>query len=203
MFREFLRTHLEAREEYANLKLTLVKQDGSHKKTNDRVSGFNLGKDRFIKKVLDQAGFNGLCMRHCTHYDEWEAARNFRQKYFFDKIPMADPFTWTFDHKDHVHLILYKGVEIVGYAHIQLWPEQRAAIRIIVIDEQVRNQGLGGHFLKLCERWLKQQSFKTLHTQSSPNAYKFYSKNDFVEMPFNDPDEYESDPQDIDMGKIL
>ena len=203
LFRDYLRTHPEAREEYANLKLNLIKQDSSHRKMNARVSAFNLGKDTFIKKILDQAGFKGICMRLCTHDDEWEAARNFRQKYFFDKEPIDDPYTWTFDHKDHAHLILYKGIEIVGYAHIQLWPEQRAALRIIVIDEHFRGQGFGGHFLKLCERWIKQQGYKTLHTQSSPDAYKFYKNLGYRELAFNDPDGYESDPQDIDMGKIL
>lgn len=161
-------------------------------KTND--------KDSF---TLNQAGFDGLCMRFCTHHDEWKAARHFRNKYFFDKVPMEDPYTWTFDHKDHVHFVLYQGTEIVGYAHLQLWPEQRSALRIIVIDELYRNQGLGGHFLTLCERWLKEKEYKTFHTQSSPDAYNFYRKQGYTEMPFNDPDGYESDPQDIDMGKVL
>lgn len=153
--------------------------------------------------MLDQAEFKGLCMRFCTHHDEWKAARNFRNKNFFDKIPMEDPYTWTFDHKDHVHLVLYKGTNIVGYAHIQFWPENRAALRIIVIDESLRGQGLGGQFLSLCERWLKQKGFTVLQTQASPKAYPFYLKYGYNEIPFNDPDGYESDPQDTDMGKVL
>lgn len=116
---------------------------------------------------------------------------------------MEDPYTWTFDHKDHVHLVLYKGTNIVGYAHIQFWPENRAALRIIVIDESLRGQGLGGQFLSLCERWLKQKGFTVLQTQASPKAYPFYLKYGYNEIPFNDPDGYESDPQDTDMGKVL
>jgi len=203
LFRDYLRTHSEAREEYATLKLNLINPGPLPEKNNAKVSNFNLGKDAFIKKILEQTGFNGLCMRFCTHYDEWEAARNFRQKYFFDKVPVADPYTWTFDHKDHVHLVLYQGTKIVGYAHIQLWPAQRAALRIIVIDERIRAQGLGSHFLTLCERWLKERGFKILQAQSSPEAYKFYCKQGYKEMPFNDPDGYEGDPQDIDVGKVL
>lgn len=45
---------------------------------------------------------------------------------------------------------------------------------MIVIEEPFRNQGLGAHFLTLCERWLKQKGFTVLHTQSSPAAYPFY-----------------------------
>ncbi|MBI2707492.1 MAG: GNAT family N-acetyltransferase [Proteobacteria bacterium] len=203
LFRDYLRNFPEALEEYANLKLNLVAQDSLHEKKNSLFSGYNLGKDAFIKKVLNKAGFHGLCMRLCTHYDEWEVARTFRQKYFFDKVPVVDPYTWTFDHKDHLHLVFYQGTEIIGYAHIQLWKEQRAALRIIVIDEHLRDQGHGGYFLKLCERWLTQKGFKTLQTQASPAAYPFYCKHGYTEMPFNDPDGYEGDPQDIDVGKVL
>ncbi|MBS0272313.1 MAG: GNAT family N-acetyltransferase [Proteobacteria bacterium] len=203
LFRDYLRTHPEALKEYATLKLKLLEQSASHEILQGPFKGYTLGKDGFIKKTLDQVGFKGLCVRFCTHYDEWEAARHFRNKYFFDKIPIADPYTWTFDHKDHVHFVLYQGTQIVGYAHIQLWPEQRTALRIIVIDEPFRSQGLGGHFLTLCERWLKEKGHKILQTQSSPEAYRFYKKQGYIEIPFNDPDGYESDPQDIDMGKIL
>ncbi len=203
LFRDFLRAHPESRDEYAALKLNLISQASSHQRLSGRFRGYNLGKDAFIKKILEKAGFKGLCMRLCTHYDEWKAARAFRKKYFFDKVPMKDPYSWTFDHKDHLHLVLYRGTEIIGYAHIHLWPNQKAALRIIVIDEAFRNKGYGGHFLELCERWLKQRGIKTLHTQSSPKAYSFYSQHAYKELPFNDPDGYESNPQDIDVGKIL
>ena len=147
--------------------------------------------------------YKDLSMRVCTYPEEWKVARTFRQKYFFDKVPVADPYTWTYDHKDHSHFVLYQEPQVVGYAHIQLWPDHRAALRIIVIDEPFRNQGFGAHFLRLCEGWLKQRGFNALHTQSSPEAFSFYSKQGYTEIPFNDPDRYESDPQDIDMGKVL
>ena len=203
LFRDYLCAHPEAFEEYANLKLELMKRGFGPKASNAKVSQFNLEKDTFIKKTLKQAGFSCLCMRFCTHHDEWKAVRHFRNKYFFHRIPMEDPYTWTFDHKEHVHFVFYQGTKIVGYAHIQFWPEQRAALRIIVIDELHRNQGFGGYFLILCERWLKDKGYKTLHTQSSPDAYNFYRKQLYTKMPFNDPDGYEGDPQDIDMGKVL
>ena len=104
-------------------------------------TGYNLGKDAFIRKVLKAANFNRLRFMHCTHHAEWDMAKKLRQQYFFDPIGISDPYTWTFDHKDHVHFILYQGVEIIGYAHIQFWPGQRAALRIIVIDEDYRGEG--------------------------------------------------------------
>lgn len=203
LFRDYLRTHPETLEAYAALKDELVRQEASHKIIQGPFKGYTLGKDAFIKKVLDQAGFKGLCIRFCIHHDEWEAVRYFRNTYFFDKIPISDPYIWTFNHSDHVHFVFYQGTKIIGYAHIQLWPAHRAALRIIVIQESFRNQGRGGYFLTLCEKWLKQQGVTVLQTQSSPTAHFFYCKYGYREMPFNDPDGYESDPQDIDMGKEL
>jgi hypothetical protein len=134
---------------------------------------------------------------------EWDAARNFRQKYFFDKVPMADPYTWTFEHKEHLHFICYLGADIIGYAHLQMWPAAKAALRIIVIDEACRNHGLGGEFLRNLELLLKQKDIKTMHVQSSPAAYSFYVKYQYSLMPFNDPEGHEAHPQDIEMGKDL
>ena len=146
---------------------------------------------------------NELQIKQVETESEWKAARHFRQKYFFDRVPIDDPYTWTFKNLQHVHFVLYRGTRIIGYAHIQLWPENRAAMRIIVIDEPYRNKGAGSEFLKLCERWLSHQKMKKLLVQSSPAAYKFYCNNGYIKMPFNDPDGYEGDPQDIEVGKIL
>lgn len=139
----------------------------------------------------------------CCDSTEWRAAENFRDKYFFGPNNIEDPYTWTFDHEDHKHFILYNGVDIVGYAHIQLWPENRAAIRIIVIDEEHRGKNYGKEFMALIEKWLKLQGYKSVHAESSPAALGFYRQLGFIPMPFNDPDGYEGSPEDIAMGKVL
>lgn len=99
--------------------------------------------------------------------------------------------------------LFYKNSEIIGYVHLQLWPEERAALRIIVIDKRFRHLGFGTQFLQLCERWLRHRGYKKLLIQSSKEAYRFYSKHGYTEMPFNDPDGYETDPRDIGIGKLL
>jgi GrpB-like predicted nucleotidyltransferase (UPF0157 family) len=196
-FRDWMRMHEDDRNAYAALK-----QDLALKYQNDRAS-YCFGKEAFIAGIDAKTGFTGLRVVHALTPKEWQALRHLRQTNFFDKVSIQDPYTWTFDHEDHIHLILYKGSKAVGYVHIQLWKDQRAALRIIVIDKTQRHQGLGGHFLAFAERWLKQKGFKVLQTQSSPVAYPFYIKNAYSEMPFNDPDGCESYPQDIDMGKVL
>lgn len=203
LFRDYLRAHPELREEYARLKENLLKDSASFEKKNSMFTGYNLGKDAFIRKVLKAANFKHVRMVRCTHYDEWEMAKKLRDKYFFNPLGISDPYTWTFDHEEHVHFILYQGVEIVGYAHIQLWPEHRAALRIIVIDKPYRQHGLGSQFLQLCEKWLKRQGILSLHDEARPDVVDYYRKNGYVEMPFNDPTGEPPSLQDVAMGKML
>ncbi|MES2345405.1 MAG: bifunctional GrpB family protein/GNAT family N-acetyltransferase [Chlamydiota bacterium] len=202
-FRDYLRNHPEIRDEYTALKQGLLEKESSFKKNDSMFTGYNLGKDAFIRKVLKLAGFQRLRFVRCTHYDEWDTAKKLRQRYFFDKVPITDPYEWTFSHKDHVHFILCRGVEMIGYAHIQLWPESRAAIRIIVVEETERHQGYGKQFLEWIETWLKWSGYHSLHTESSPDALSFYERLGYKAMPFNDPDGYKGDPRDIPMGKVL
>jgi RimJ/RimL family protein N-acetyltransferase/GNAT superfamily N-acetyltransferase len=105
-----------------------------------------------LSKNNDALPERKLHVRMMTLPKEREIAKHFRQKHFFDRVPIQDPYLWTFDHKDHLHFILYEGSGVVGYAHIQLWPDHRAAIRIIVIDEKVRGQGMGKYLMDFCER---------------------------------------------------
>lgn len=139
----------------------------------------------------------------CLRDTEWDFAQKLRNKYFFDPLAIKDPYTWTFDHQEHIHFILYRGNVMTGYAHIQLWPNHRAALRIIVIDEPYRNHGLGSQFLHLCEQWLKKQGIQSLHDEARPDAVKFYRKNGYSEMPFNDPSGEPPSAHDLPMGKTL
>jgi len=142
-------------------------------------------------------------MLKCNDQTEWNAARNFCNKYIFGTYGIEGPYIWTFNHEEHAHLVLYQGTEIIGYAHIQLWPDNRAAIRIIAVDEDKRNSSAGSRFLTLIEKWLKNLEFRSIHAESRQSSLKFYLKNGYTEMPFNDPEEHESDPSDIAVGKVL
>lgn len=203
LFRDYLRKHHDARDQYAKLKEDLLKDKTSYEKNNSTFTGYNLGKDAFIRKILQAANFNRIRIMKCIHYAEWGAAKRLRNKYFFDPLSISDPYTWTFDHPEHVHLVLYQGVEIIGYAHIQFWPDQRSALRIIVIDEEHRQHGFGSQFLQLCEQWLKKQGVKSLHDEARPTVVSFYRRNGYTEMPFEDPAGEPPSIHDIAMGKKL
>jgi len=203
MFRDYLRSNDQVREQYALLKEKLLTDESSFVKNTSEFTNYTLRKGDFIREVLKEAGFKRLRMLKCNDETEWKAAKYFRQKYFFLHQGINDLYTWTFKHPHHAHLILYQGTEIIGYIHVQFWPGNRAAIRIIVIEEGKRNSNSGTRFLALCEKWLKSIGINWLHANSSPASIKFYAKNGYVEMPFNDPEEHESGPQDIAVGKVL
>jgi|LakMenEpi03Aug12_release.lakeMendotaPanAssembly.Ray.scaffolds.fasta_scaffold17074_15 GrpB-like predicted nucleotidyltransferase (UPF0157 family) len=194
-FRDWMRSHAADAKSYGQLKVELAK-----KFPYDILQYCN-GKDAFIASIDAKDGYQGWRLVQALSDREWIAVRHLRQKYFFKS--KEDPYTWTFTHQDHIHFIFYKNVDIIGYTHLQLWPENRAALRIIVIDEPYRHSGFGGQFLKLCERWLYHRKFKKLLIQSSQKAYEFYLRHGYTKMPFDDPDGYPTDPQDIEIGKWL
>lgn len=83
-------------------------------------------------------------------------------------------------------------------------PEDKAAILYaIVIDKDHQKQRHGGELLKLCEKWLKTQSYKTLYVRPPESAYKFYKKDNYVEMKLNNHTDYLKDFHYIELGKIL
>lgn len=159
-FRDWMRSHADDRELYGKLK-----EDLAVKYPNDILS-YCFGKDHFVAGIDKKTGFNGLRVVKALTPREWDAVGHFRKKYCFGKVSSCDASsdkgTLAFDQKDHIHFVLYQGVEIIGYAHIQLLVEQKAIIKIIFIDEPYQNQDIDGKFLAMCERWLKQQRFVVL-----------------------------------------
>ena len=172
----------------------------------DRVEMFKQFKGMFEPNgVVDIALKTDLDpqARLISSEKEKNAALDFRQKHFFDRLNIQDPYAWALDQKDHLHWLLYDGDEVIGYAHVQIWPDHRAALRIIVINEQRRGQGMGKYLMDHCEQELKQRGATILQTEASPNACLFYKKLGYIEMPFNNPDGEATHPDDRAMGKYL
>lgn len=203
MFRDQLRAHPSIRDDYARFKKKLIQDQSSFHKENSDFTNYTLRKGDFIRNVLREAGFNKTRMLRCNDDTEWQAAKHFRDTYFFGPHGIEDPYTWTFNHEEHAHLVLYQGTEIIGYAHIQFWPDKRTAIRIIAVDENKRNQNFGSEFLTLTEKWLHSLGIKSIHAESRQSSLSFYLKNGYTNVPFDDPENHESDPNDVPVGKLL
>lgn len=144
-----------------------------------------------------------LIVRMCASPRDNEAAIRFRQEHFFNEKGIKDPYVWTFGPDDHYHFQLEEENTVVGYAHIQQWPDNRAALRIIVVDEDKQGKGYGSYLLERCEQLIQEKGITLLQTEATPNAYPFYRKNGYIEMPFNNPDGEPTHPNDTAMGKDL
>lgn len=109
----------------------------------------------FIRNSVEKYDFTGYRLVLCTHYSEWDAARGFRDKYFLDTYSREDPDTWTFNHSEHAHFILYQGVDIISYAHLQFLSNYKVVIRMMAFCDNVSNPNVESKFLALIGKWFK------------------------------------------------
>jgi len=156
LFRNYLREHADAKETYALLKYQLIQEESSHIKNGPMYRGYTLGKHDFIQHILKKCAFKRHRFVICTHHAEWDAVKAFRDKYFLDTYGIVDPDIWTFNHSEHVHLVLYRGMDIISYAHMQWLDNHKARIKMMVVDDAVCDQNKVKHqFIALIEKWLK------------------------------------------------
>jgi GrpB-like predicted nucleotidyltransferase (UPF0157 family) len=200
-FRDYLRAYPKTKEAYALLKLDLLQDESSYIKENTAFTNYTLRKGDFIRSVLKEAGFNRIRILKCNDETEWKVAKDLRNKHFSTLYGMQTHIAGTFHHLDHTHLVLYHGVEIIGYAHIQLWLAHQAAAIICMVAIDRSNQN--AEFLTLIEKWLKSLGIKTVYAKSKQSSLQFYLQNGYIEMPFDYPENLRSYTSNISIGKIL
>jgi GrpB-like predicted nucleotidyltransferase (UPF0157 family)/GNAT superfamily N-acetyltransferase len=203
LFRDMLRENKALCDQYEKLKEDILDIEENHNVSSFGLRQYTLQKSHFIKDALKQKAPSTQRLTFTTHPDEWSFTKALRQRIFFDSMQKDDPFHWTFMHKDHYHFCLHRGMDIIGYAHVQKWPHHRFALRIIAIDKDYQFMGYGSFFLKNIEKWLLRQGAYALHIDSNEEVLPFYLKNHYDMMPFNDPDAYPWNPLNRAVGKIL
>ena len=194
-FRDWLQTHPADRDAYAELKRYLAQQNPTD------IMAYSLGKEAFIAHIDKQTGYQGIRMVKAMSTREWEAVARYRYYYFLNKNTGTDPYRWSFEHPEHTHFVLYHSADIVAYAHLQFWPNKQAALRLIVVDETYQKQGIGSQLLSLCERWLQQQGYQSVHVESTPEATNFFVKHGYVDRPCYDPDKRDAGINNKALGK--
>ena len=203
VFRDYLRNHHEALREYQNLKLELLQNDASfQKKSGSLFTGYNLGKDAFIRKILEKTGFNRLRFLRCSHYLEWREYHRIRKAEIFDNLPNItyDENHPTITDINHIHFILCEGTKVVSIAHVEFLQNSEVALRSLATDGVYQNQGFGTAMLQLLEKWLKWQDKKIIKAHANLRAEKFYRKLGYTNMPFDD---ISISKDVIDLGKVL
>lgn len=187
MFRNALRNSPDSCEDYVNLKFQLLDQETSHHKNHLEFTGYTLGKYDFIRKTLEQAGFDKLRILICTHPEEWKAYHRIRKELIFDLMNVEyDPSHPTITDPNHYHFVLYKGVTIIGVAHLEFLSANEAALRPFAIDTLYQNRGLGSVYLTILEKWLQHHGKTILRLHANAEAYSFYERMGCVLMPFNE-----------------
>lgn len=187
-FRDYLRAHAQTKEQYAMLKMTLLKDPKAHEKKERRFSNYNHAKDTFIKQTLTSAGYEGVHLNFCIHDAEWQEYHKLRKELIFDHTDVIyDPNHPTIRDKSHFHFVLYKGGHIVSVAHLELIDAKTAAIRTLATKKEAQNQGMATHLLTLLEKWLKYKSISTIKLHAYLDAQTFYRNKGYKDMPFDDP----------------
>ena len=135
-FRNYLRCHPESVQEYTQLKNQLLLNEASLVKNNTNYTGYNLGKDAFIRDILNKAGFDQIRLMYCNHHYEWEQYHRIRKEQIFNRNEVIyDPNHPSITDANHFHFVLYKATWVVSVAHIELLNEKEAALRSLALDE--------------------------------------------------------------------
>jgi len=141
VFRDYLRRNPWALDDYAALKRSLLQKDASFLRTHGTFSGYTLGKDGFIRGILEKAGFQGLRLMHCTHYAEWEACSRLLKK---ENPGSCD---------NHFHFILYQGTKMVAAAHVERLEDGSLAYHALAVEDTFQNQNFDLQMKGLINRW--------------------------------------------------
>jgi GrpB-like predicted nucleotidyltransferase (UPF0157 family)/GNAT superfamily N-acetyltransferase len=196
-FRDWMCTHPQDAEDYANLKISLASQF-----PDDRLR-YSMGKEEFITSIDKKTGFSGWRIVKALTDREWRAYHRIRKQEIFDVIGIEyDPEHYTLTDQSHMHLVLYTGAEVVGVAHIEWLNDTEAALRPFAIDQLYQRIGLGSIFLVNIEKWLKQQGCHLLKLHANPQAVGFYERQGYSYMPF-DEDTQTKELEFVDLGKVL
>ncbi|MDR3151608.1 MAG: GrpB family protein [Holosporaceae bacterium] len=157
-FRDYLMTHPAARDEYATLKMKILEKTDAHQKSERSLLPiYTIRKRAFIDDAIKRSGFYRLRVLKCATENEWDAAKNFREKYF-DRVAIMDPVFENFDNPNHEHFILYRGVEIIGYADIFIVSESEAKLSVF----ENLDRGAIPYFLNVIKEWMEVHGCKNI-----------------------------------------
>lgn len=132
-FRNYLRAHPEARDLYSRTK-QMILQDPQAQSREGKLGlpNYTKMKRAVIDQLLQEAGFNRLRLLKCLTAEEKGMAQMWRAKAGrLDEAPED-----LFETREDEHLILYKGVENIGYAHVRFDRASRVAeLRTLIVSE--------------------------------------------------------------------
>jgi GrpB-like predicted nucleotidyltransferase (UPF0157 family) len=157
-FRDYLRAHPDARDQYAAIKYEILTDETCQRKVGI-FPAYTLKKSAFIRDIIGKTGFNRARVLKCATEDEWNAAKDLRRKHFPTGNKMSAPDHGILNLPGHEHFVLYEGAEIAGYAHIRLDPKSMEAMLYIAVGGKNHGQNFESEFLSTIKKWIKLQGY--------------------------------------------
>lgn len=197
MFRDYLRTHDEARDTYAAIKNDLLTKESSfHLQEGRMFSGYNLGKDVFIRKILNEAGFSRMQFLKCVHHREWEEYQRIEAESIFPR-GTSSYVQNDINDENHTHFILCKGTEIISIAQVERQGNQ-SIIHKLATDKKEQGKGFGSSMLSLIEKWCHRQGSESVIVPASSLSKSFFTRREYEEW-----DSSEDENLFVDGGVLL
>ena len=196
-FRDWMRTHEDDKNMYAELKQNLAQQF-----PYDSL-GYCNGKDAFIASIDAQASpsLPPRLLFVCTHR-EWEEYHQLNAQLFEDLPDIVYDRNYpTFTSPKHFNFVLYVGTKIVCSAQLERLNEQEFALRFLITKADERRKGYGSACVGFLERWMLQQGCKLVRLHAAAEAEQFYRELGYTDMEFVG--DQSIDAHAIDLGKKL
>lgn len=202
IFRDHLRCNPQSVNEYVQIKKQLLSDKASFKKEIGQLFfNYTLGKDTFIRIILEKEGYTGLRFLKATHIIEWESYHRIQKEQVFDPINVIyEPKDPKVHANGNFHFVLCLGMRVVTIAHVEFLNSSEAILRSLATDTPYQNRGLGKEMMILLEKWLKKEGIKFLKIHTDLRAEIFYRKLGYKNYHYNDDDIYE---QHINLAKTL
>ena len=150
-FRDYLRSHEDIKIAYENLKKEILNNEENATK-QVKVGAlwfplYTIRKRAFIDNILRKIGFNRLRVIKCLTETERNVAKQFSEIHF-GNLGVKDRLVIDFEDENYEHFILYKGVDICGYANLQI----SQVPNIILIE--VQNHKDESFFRNVIQKWI-------------------------------------------------
>jgi GrpB-like predicted nucleotidyltransferase (UPF0157 family) len=115
-FRGYLLANPERAKVYSDLKLEILKRGDASEKMRGWLRNYGRYKDVFIKESLKIAGFDSLIVNFVLHFGEIDAVKKMREN---AGLHPESP-TLGYNHDTEKHMILSRGIDIIGYTHFEI-----------------------------------------------------------------------------------
>lgn len=157
LFRDHLRNHKDDREKYEKLKYEIIKDESAHKKNHPFLYNYTVSKSSFIKKIIKKTGFDKVYLQYCCDLEEMKFANDCRVKKNLKPIAKDEFFK-----KNHKHFILQKGVNIIGYAHLEILSEHNISdskyiLHTMIFGEIKMSKNYQQKFQELIDSWVNEK----------------------------------------------